>query len=818
MKEALFRNDLELVKEFVSQGVDVNKLDENGSAPLHIASSIGHTEIVRYLLDNGAEVNLRTQLPCPLLTCYDCTICASHRARYRGVCKKTSSDTPLHNSIESGRVEVCKLLIERGADIHAVDYIGQTPLLRACHLININNTEFSNDELKDDPVLKARRCLIQRDNILAIIKVLIKEGVDLDTFDKFGQNALMIAASNDLELVDLLLESGADVNTVYEDNTPLHVAVREGRFAIVKKFLDRAASVDLRSFSAKTPLISAVSDSERPSAAMVQLLIERGAKIDNHDCRERTIAHYAVSRGLIDILKIIHTHAPEVLEMPNDEGCRPLHLAFFNKRWDVVRYLLDLGLEVYCRTKFEAFPTKITIVEMQSAPDDESTLYGRLTRELLSRGSCFQFEKRFFEVILKPTMVLRLETLFQHVKDNNQSGVAAVLQEGVEINGRDAIGRSALHYAVENNNADIVRQLLDANINVLFADAVDKKTALHYAIESGKKDIVRIIIEHCKENLSLNNMRRLLKVRTADGKTALELARDGNFDSLVNLLVTKGEDHDISHLGDAFSSLSFNNGNSSLKVKIESKSDCDDDLKGISGGGSGIVKEQVGTVVNGQVDADDNGSHVDGLANGDGKPEYSNDANGYGKVDVYEREKEGTDVNTEPNKWTVDKGFFAVAKRLLLKYAKVELVTSDHDRYVEVTKKPDCTEEDVDLIDQFIELISKGMLLEAKTTKQGNTLLHLAPDVAIAETLLRRGALYEMLNNQGQKAIETTKVQKVKDLLNEVRKAFCDTVLGRVILDKLPESQAVAVRNARCRFRKQFQDYQKFYAMAEGYF
>lgn len=753
MKEALFRNDLDLVKEAISQGIDLNQLDEDGLAPLHIAASIGNTEIVKFLLDNGARIDLPTQIPCPIFSCYDCTTCASHRARFRNVCQKTSSDSPLHNAVESGRNEVCQLLIERGADINAVDFFGQTPLSRACHLININNNQFLRDlELfpeTEDPVQKARAYLSRRDNILVITKTLIEAGVTLDVFDKFGHTALMIAAlSNDLELVDLLLKNGAKLDTIREDNTALHIAVRENHFKIVKRFLECAASVDLRSFSAKTPLITAVADAAQPSVKMVELLIERGAKIDSRDCRERTIAHYAVARGLIDILKIIHKHAPQVLEQPNDEGCRPLHIAFFNKKWDVVRYLLDLDLEVYCRTKFEAFPTKITIVEMQTAPDDETTLFGKLTRELLQRGSCFQFEQRFFEVIMKPTMVSRLETLFQHVKDNDEAGVEEDIRQGVIINGRDAVGRTALHYATENKNEAIVKMLLKADIDLSLAEVKENKTALHMAIETGSESLVKIIIEHSKDKLSLNNVMRLLRVRTSEGKTALELAKQKQLDGIISLLMPTSDDPDIYDLGNALRSISFSNGSSPTMTK----------------------------------------------SGRDANVDHNN-----------AQEKQKAD-------YILAREFFAVANRLLSQYAQVKLVTD-----VEVSKFK-CTEEEAELVDQFVELISKGMLIEAKTSKQGNTLLHLAPDLPIVQTLLRRGALYEMQNNNGQKPIDMAQSQEIKDLLNEVRKAFADTVLGQVILEKLPHSQAIAVRNARCRYRKQFQDYQKFYGMAEGYF
>lgn len=49
--------NLEEVKELLKSGVNVNAWNDKGSAPLMTAASGGSSVIVRFLLDNGADVN-----------------------------------------------------------------------------------------------------------------------------------------------------------------------------------------------------------------------------------------------------------------------------------------------------------------------------------------------------------------------------------------------------------------------------------------------------------------------------------------------------------------------------------------------------------------------------------------------------------------------------------------------------------------------------------------------------------------------------------------------------------------------------------------
>lgn len=59
LHEAAFAGDVELVKLLVENGADVDDRDVQGVTPLILAIQAGHSDIARVLIANGADVNAR---------------------------------------------------------------------------------------------------------------------------------------------------------------------------------------------------------------------------------------------------------------------------------------------------------------------------------------------------------------------------------------------------------------------------------------------------------------------------------------------------------------------------------------------------------------------------------------------------------------------------------------------------------------------------------------------------------------------------------------------------------------------------------------
>lgn len=111
------------------------------------------------------------------------------------------------------------------------------------------------------------------------IKSLLKEGVDINTRNAWGQTALMAAVEEGhRKTAKLLMEKGADPNAreARTGKTALHKAIEEKHPGIAQDLLEKGADVNARDSAGWTPLIQAA---DRGEEKLVELLLRRGADV-----------------------------------------------------------------------------------------------------------------------------------------------------------------------------------------------------------------------------------------------------------------------------------------------------------------------------------------------------------------------------------------------------------------------------------------------------------------------------------------------------------------------------------------------------------
>jgi quinoprotein dehydrogenase-associated probable ABC transporter substrate-binding protein len=233
LNNAVIGFDKKRVLSLLSKGAEVNKLDNQGSAALHVAIQNRNSDLAALLIEHGADPNL----------------------------PDNDGVTPLTYAINRNHVPSIELLAKRGAELNRPNAQGYTPLefaigddklFAAKALIDAGaDVNTANGSQKVTPLMlvasklspQARAThLAHGPTPIDIARLLIGHGANVNAKSASGVTPLMVAAgANNGPMIGLLLASGADAKA--KDNvgkTALDIA-REGRNEVAASSLQLLA-------------------------------------------------------------------------------------------------------------------------------------------------------------------------------------------------------------------------------------------------------------------------------------------------------------------------------------------------------------------------------------------------------------------------------------------------------------------------------------------------------------------------------------------------------------------------------------------------
>ena len=169
--------------------------------------------------------------------------------------------------------------------------------------------------------------LMYGSNYPEVVELLLQKGADINARANDGNTALKSAAlEGNAEVVKLLLEKGADINaTTQHGNTALRTAAFEGNVDVVKILMERGVDAN-GTGQVFGPLMAASLKGHFP---IVELLLDKGADVNATDSQLFTALSYASMESFSDVVKLLVARGADV-NVRNDDGETPLTLAMNN--------------------------------------------------------------------------------------------------------------------------------------------------------------------------------------------------------------------------------------------------------------------------------------------------------------------------------------------------------------------------------------------------------------------------------------------------------------------------------------------------------
>ncbi len=265
--------------------------------------------------------------------------------------------TPLHAAVVKGYLAVTEFLLANGADVNAPDALRQLPL----HLAAAGGHK-------------------------RICERLIAEGADVNAADHRGFTPLHLAAANGyLTVAEALLAAGAEVNTRANpggaprdtwESSPLHSAAEAGFRAMVELLLKHGAEINARDRGGRTPLVRALGADQR---VIVRLLLEKGSDPNVLDAEGQSALLWAVVGKQAPMVALLLEHGADLearIRAPEPEGdWTVVFRAVRAGEVALTRQLLDAGVDINARAASGITPVHWAVIQCAQKPTERSSKF-----------------------------------------------------------------------------------------------------------------------------------------------------------------------------------------------------------------------------------------------------------------------------------------------------------------------------------------------------------------------------------------------------------------------------------------------------------
>ena len=265
--------------------------------PLHVAARSGQAAVVKFLIQNGAQIDARA-------------------------CEETQ---PIHEASRSGSLEILNALIEAGAAIDCSDTFGYQPL----HYVS------------------------KISNMSVVIRYLLQKGAKIEakTFD--GSRPLHLACASDPTNFRTLIALGAEVDYADGSESVIQAAIRLESVWAIEILVLHGVDPNRQNDRGETILhnFARIGNTTSKSLKICQLLLDNGADVNVADKAGEQILHCVAAilpknrAGTLvtaQFATLVLDQCAEI-DATNKNGVSPLYLAIQGDNRPLSKLLLRSG-------------------------------------------------------------------------------------------------------------------------------------------------------------------------------------------------------------------------------------------------------------------------------------------------------------------------------------------------------------------------------------------------------------------------------------------------------------------------------------------
>lgn len=408
-------NNFEAVKERIN---DKNFQDYKGMTALMVSSESGNMEILKYLIENKADINIIDR----------------------------KGWTALHYAASKGHFEILEILLKAGSNTESkCIFCGCSPLYHASYhedsrgvelLLNYGADINRKTDEKVTPLMRA----VDSERI-ENARLLINANAEIDNLSSEGKTALFIAVDDykkDLELIKLLVKSGANPNVGTGEHNPLIKAVEKNYFEVVKLLTESKCSINSNVLN---QAIKSANDKKRID------LSEYLIKFKSDHPEIDTSPAFTDDSFFLDAIEkndiaFIRSYFSKSLKLKQESMSTSMIKAVLHKNLEILEVLINNGGNVNTMLDDK---TTILMIAAENNKSDALEL-------LLNHKSNVNIKNDFG----KTALILA-------VNRNNTKIVKLLLEKDAKVNDSDVKGWTPLMYSVDWENTDLVKLLLEYN-------------------------------------------------------------------------------------------------------------------------------------------------------------------------------------------------------------------------------------------------------------------------------------------------------------------------------------------------------------------